>query len=74
MFYEHAFFGRGAFLQALTPQGPLLQRMVHHCYMQWYIPTCIGKFFLLSEALQVYNTTIYKMWTRNSTICNGGKQ
>ncbi|KAI0232477.1 Cholesterol 7-desaturase [Lamellibrachia satsuma] len=44
-------FGRGAFLQALTPVGPLMQRMIHHIYMERWIPTIIAKFYLLGEAL-----------------------
>ena len=46
-------FGRGAYLQALTPIEPLVQRMVHHVHFQKYTPTCVGKFFLLGEALMV---------------------
>ena len=46
-------FGRGAFLQALTPVGPLMQRMIHHIYMERWIPTIIAKFYLLGEALMV---------------------
>uniref|UniRef100_A0A2C9JQQ1 cholesterol 7-desaturase n=1 Tax=Biomphalaria glabrata TaxID=6526 RepID=A0A2C9JQQ1_BIOGL len=46
-------FGRGCFTQTVTPQSPLLQKVVHHIYFnKWMIPL-VPKFFLLSEALQV---------------------
>ncbi|KAH9488224.1 Cholesterol 7-desaturase [Bulinus truncatus] len=48
-----SFFGEGCYLQTVTPQGPLLQKVVHHIYFtKWMLPL-VPKFFLLSEALQV---------------------
>jgi cholesterol 7-dehydrogenase len=46
-------FGNGCFLQVLTPVEPLMQRLIHHVYFQWYTPSVVAKFFLLGEALQV---------------------
>lgn len=46
-------FGKGAYLQALTPVEPLCQKMIHHVYFQAYVPRIIPKFFLLVEALMV---------------------
>lgn len=51
--FDSLLFGRGAFLQSLTPVEPLTQRMLHHVYINNYIPTFIAKFFLYSEALMV---------------------
>ena len=45
--------GNGAYIQCLTPVGPLEQRMVHHVLFHWAVPNIIGKFFLLAEALMV---------------------
>lgn len=46
-------FGKGAYLQVLTPVEPLCQKMIHHVYFQKYVPRIIPKFFLLAEALMV---------------------
>ena len=51
--YESPIFGRGAFMQSLTPVEPLTQRMLHHVYANNFIPTFMAKFFLFSEALMV---------------------
>lgn len=53
MLYESPIFGRGAFLQSLTPIEPLTLRMIHHVYSTRWLPTAIAKFFLYSEALMV---------------------
>ncbi|XP_064616986.1 cholesterol 7-desaturase nvd-like [Liolophura sinensis] len=45
--------GKGAFLQSLTPEGPMMQRLVHNIYVHWKMPIIIAKFFMLGEALQV---------------------
>lgn len=51
--FDSPMFGRGAFLQTLTPVEPLTQRMIHHVYINNYVPTFVAKFFLYSEALMV---------------------
>uniref|UniRef100_A0A0B6ZW40 cholesterol 7-desaturase n=1 Tax=Arion vulgaris TaxID=1028688 RepID=A0A0B6ZW40_9EUPU len=48
-----SFFGRGMYLQTVVPQAPLVQRVVHNIFVNTWMPTCIAKFYLLSEALQV---------------------
>jgi len=53
----HMFFdspaGKGVYVQSLLPEEPLMQKMVHHIYMNWMAPPIVGKFFLYSEAVQV---------------------
>lgn len=46
-------FGSGCFLHSLTPTEPLIQRALFQVYFTWYIPSCVGKFYLFSEALQL---------------------
>ena len=46
-------FGKGVFVQTLTPIEPLHQVMAHKLYTTWIIPNWIGRFFLLGEAIQV---------------------
>ena len=46
-------FGRGAFLQSLTPVEPLHQKMIHQVWFDWYVPPIFAKFFLLAEAMMV---------------------
>ena len=46
-------FGRGAYLQGLSPFEPVCQRLVHHIYFTWYTPTIVAKFFLYGEAMMV---------------------
>ena len=53
LFFESPVFGRGCFLQSLTPAEPMVQRLVHQVHMHWLVPTIIGKLFLTGEALQV---------------------
>lgn len=48
-----SFFGRGAYLQALTPTEPLCQKLVHQVYFTKYTPPIVAKFYLLAEALMV---------------------
>jgi len=56
--WESALFGRGAFLQVLTPVEPLTLRMIHHVYCQRWLPTIVAKFFLYAEALMVGHKTL----------------
>lgn len=51
--FDSPLFGKGTFLQTLTPVEPLIQRMIHHVYINNYVPTFVAKFFLYSEALMV---------------------
>eukprot|EP00054_Salpingoeca_dolichothecata_P017779 m.107689 g.107689 ORF g.107689 m.107689 type:complete len:449 (-) comp22591_c0_seq4:206-1552(-) len=48
-----SFFGKGAFLQGLTPVEPLLQDLTHTIFCEPKIPTFIAKIFMLGEARQV---------------------
>ncbi|ESO85922.1 hypothetical protein LOTGIDRAFT_130105 [Lottia gigantea] len=43
----------GVYIQSLTPVEPMLQKMVHNIYVNWTVPMCIAKFYLLAEAIQV---------------------
>lgn len=56
-------FGRGVFIQSLTPVEPLLQKMVHNIYATWYTPIPIVKFFLFAEALQVRCGCEQRWWS-----------
>jgi len=46
-------FGKGAFLQSLTPTEPIVQHMIHHVYLNTWTPSIVAKVFLVSEALMV---------------------
>ncbi|BFZ20631.1 hypothetical protein BsWGS_23670 [Bradybaena similaris] len=48
-----SFLGKGMFLQTVTPQAPMVQKIVQNIYVTRWMPTVIAKFYLLSEALQV---------------------
>jgi len=61
-------FGRGAYLQALTPIEPITQRMIHNVYFKKSTPTIIGKFFLLAEAMMVRSSTYVS--SENGTHCH----
>ncbi|XP_046360935.1 cholesterol 7-desaturase nvd-like [Haliotis rufescens] len=46
-------FGKGVFIQSLTPVEPMVQKLVHNIYVHWTMPTFIAKFFMFGEAIQV---------------------
>lgn len=46
-------FGKGVFLQALLPVGPLEQIISHSVFVEWKVPTFFAKFILWAEAVQV---------------------
>ena len=46
-------FGRGVFVQSLTPMEPVLQKLVHNIYVSRTMPIPVAKFYMLGEALQV---------------------
>ncbi|XP_012939271.1 cholesterol 7-desaturase [Aplysia californica] len=48
-----SFFGSGVFIQTVTPLEPLLQKVVHNIYVTSWMPTCIAKFYMVGEAIQV---------------------
>ncbi|WAR31570.1 NVD-like protein [Mya arenaria] len=48
-----SFFGRGVFIQSLTPTEPLVQKLVHNIYIHWSVPNFIAKFFMYGECVQV---------------------
>ncbi|CAG5115317.1 unnamed protein product, partial [Candidula unifasciata] len=47
-----SFFGRGMFMQMVTPQAPLVQKVVQNIFATRWMPAAIAKFYLMSEALQ----------------------
>ncbi len=49
----NSMFARGAFVHSLTPVEPLVQRMIHQVWCEWYIPPIIPKFFLFGEAMMI---------------------
>lgn len=48
-----SFFGKGVYIQSLTPVEPMVQKLVHNLYMHWAVPNIITKFFMFGEAVQV---------------------
>lgn len=46
-------FGRGVYIQSLTPLEPMVQKLVHNIYVSWTMPVPVAKFYMLGEALQV---------------------
>ncbi|ESN96223.1 hypothetical protein HELRODRAFT_107375 [Helobdella robusta] len=53
LMFDSPMFGKGAYIQTLTPIEPLVQRVVHHIYVNNFFPTIVAKFFLFAEALMV---------------------
>ena len=54
--------GKGVLVQSLTPVEPLHQVLTHNLYATWKFPTCIGRIFLMMEAIQVgdeKNNSVY---------------
>ena len=48
-------FGNGAFLQTIVPEEPVMQRLTHYIYCDWWIPTFLATWILLSgDAIQVH--------------------
>lgn len=47
------FFGRGIYIQSITPVEPLVQKLVHNVYIDWKLPTILATFLMVSEAIQV---------------------
>ena len=45
-------FGRGVFVQSITPVEPLVQKLVHNVYLDWKLPKILAKFFMYGEAIQ----------------------
>lgn len=48
-----SFFGKGVFIQSLSPVEPMVQKLTHNIYIHWSVPNFIAKFFMLGEAIQV---------------------
>ncbi|XP_066294298.1 cholesterol 7-desaturase nvd-like [Branchiostoma lanceolatum] len=46
-------FGNFMLVQSITPVEPLLQRLTHSVYAGRWVPTCLAKFILWGEAVQV---------------------
>lgn len=66
-----SFFGNGVFMQALTPQEPLLQELTHIIYASWSVPNLIAKFYLFGEAKQVERDVMVwnnKMYRKNPVL------
>lgn len=53
LWLDNPLFGRGMYMQTLTPVEPMTQRITHHIYWHWLVPPFVAKFFLYGEALQV---------------------
>lgn len=49
----NSIFGRGVYVQSVTPTEPLVLRVIHHIYVNKNIPTILAKFFLLAESIQL---------------------
>ncbi len=59
-------FGKGAYLQSLTPVEPLVQKMIHQVWFEWYVPPVVAKFFLLAEAMMVSQSLL--LYRQGNTI------
>lgn len=57
LFVESFWLGKGVFLQHVTPQEPLIQRITHNLYLESNWPTMFANCFLLGEAKQVAKPT-----------------
>jgi len=44
-------FGNGVFVQTLTPEEPMLQKLTHEIYFQWWMPAILPKLMLRGEAM-----------------------
>eukprot|EP00730_Choanoeca_flexa_P003140 TRINITY_DN11302_c0_g1_i9.p3 TRINITY_DN11302_c0_g1~~TRINITY_DN11302_c0_g1_i9.p3 ORF type:complete len:230 (+),score=30.67 TRINITY_DN11302_c0_g1_i9:952-1641(+) len=65
------FFGKGIFVQSLTPQEPLYQELTHTIYTSWTIPQFMAKFYLFGEAKQVERDVMIwnnKMYRKNPVL------
>lgn len=47
-----SFFGKGIFIEILTPVEPMVQRLSHNIYMHWAVPMFIKKFYMNALAIQ----------------------
>lgn len=54
-----SFFGKGVYIQSLTPVEPMVQKLVHNIYVEKWCPTIMAKFMMLGEAIQV-RAHVYK--------------
>ena len=59
----NSIFGRGVYLQSITPVEPLVQKLVHNVYLDWKLPTILAKFLMVSEAIQVSKIQ-YKLYLK----------
>ena len=57
-----SFFGRGIFIEVLTPVEPMVQKLVHNIYMHWAIPNFITKFYINGLAIQVINISFHNIY------------
>ncbi|KAL4219145.1 hypothetical protein ACF0H5_021727 [Mactra antiquata] len=48
-----SFFGKGVFIHNLIPVEPIVQKLIHNIYIQWYVPNIVAKFFMLGEAIHI---------------------
>lgn len=59
-------FGKGVYIQSVTPMEPLVLKVIHNIYVNKRIPTILAKFFLLAESIQlerdimIWNNKQYK--------------
>ena len=67
-------FGKGVFMQSLTPTDPLMQNLSHAIFCEWKVPTIVAKFYLWGEASQVERDVMVwnnKMFQKNPVLCKG---
>ena len=57
-----SFFGRGIFIEVLTPVEPMVQKLVHNIYMHWAIPNFITKFYINGLAIQVIYISFHNIY------------
>ena len=54
-------FGKGAWIHTTVPEEPLVQRMTHYLYCDWWIPTFFADWFLLNgDSIQVSKLVNHK--------------
>ena len=70
----HSFFGKGAFVQTLTPVEPLFQNLNHCVWAEYRVPAFIAKFYMFGEAIQVERDVMVwnnKKYNGNPVLCKG---
>ena len=55
-------FGKGAYLQSITPIEPLVQQMIQQVHMNWWVPPLFAKFLIWAEAIMVGDLVTFTLW------------